>query len=123
MHLVHGAEDLQHAFLWTVESGLEDLGTLGGLESGGSAVNGDGSIVGGWASSGSGVKGFVWTRSRGMIGANEYLVACGADTTGWTLGEVTGLSLDGTVLMGQGVFNGENRTWVVYGAVGVPHER
>jgi probable HAF family extracellular repeat protein len=115
VHEFGDVNSVTHAFLWTAESGLEDLGTISGSGwdySASTAVNFDGSVVRGWASNGYATTGFVWTRSHGV---NDYFEAFGVDLTGWNLGEIRGFSADGAVVMGFGVLDGEQRSWVASG--------
>jgi uncharacterized membrane protein len=95
---------------WTTTTGYEDLGALPGGESNtyASAISGDGLSVTG----GSGGSLFLWTGESGMLDLNTYLATQGVDLTGWVLTEATGLSYDGSVIVGNGYFNGQPRGWI-----------
>jgi probable HAF family extracellular repeat protein len=55
-----------HAFLWTANDGLKDLGTLGGYPTGASRINDIGQVVG-YSIDSSGIAyGFLWTTNNGM---------------------------------------------------------
>jgi hypothetical protein len=55
---------------------------------------------------------FVWTQSRGMFNLRDELVALGLDLTGWTLTAATGVSDDGTVIVGRGINpSGDPEAW------------
>lgn len=55
--------------------------------------------------------GAVWT--GGSVSAvGPYLNARGLSTAGWTFSSVIGISGDGRVLAGNGVFNGQSEAWV-----------
>lgn len=59
--------DLFHAFRWTQQTGMVDLGTLpGGDYSYGNAVSASGQVVVGASTSANGEQGFRWTPSTGM---------------------------------------------------------
>jgi probable HAF family extracellular repeat protein len=71
---------------------MEDLGTLGGGESGASDVSADGSVVVGWAHNAAGQKrAFRWTAAGGM----QDLGTLGGGES-WA----TGVSADGSVVVG-----------------------
>jgi probable HAF family extracellular repeat protein len=79
---VHAREGqrAQHAFRWTNEEGIVDLGDLpGGV---------DHSIA--------------EAAAHGMRSLKEVLVASGVDTEGWMLMRAVGVSGDGTRILGYG---------------------
>jgi len=45
----------------------------------------------------------------------DKLTELGIDTTGWTFARVTGISQDGSVIVGDGVHNGQPEGWIVTG--------
>lgn len=49
---------------------------------------------------------FVWSSTLGKQNLTDRLASAGADLHGWTLGEVTNVSRDGSVVMGSGTCNG-----------------
>jgi probable HAF family extracellular repeat protein len=59
--------DTVHAFLWTVEGGMVDIGTLGGTHSDPMTINNLGQVVG-YSYTASGEEhGFLWTAEEGMV--------------------------------------------------------
>lgn len=106
------------AFRWTSAGGMQDLGTMpGDARSEAIGVSGDGSIVVGTRldSTLTTQRSFVWTQAMGMVDLSAYISALGVNLTGWDLGEVRGISADGSAIMGLGLFNGQVAGWVVNG--------
>lgn len=102
------------AFRWTDSGGMQGLGILDGLTfSEGYGISGDGSAIVGGSGSDFEFAAFLWTAETGMLDLNTYLPTLGVDLTGWTLEFATGISFDGRTIAGNGVFNGESRSWVV----------
>jgi probable HAF family extracellular repeat protein len=101
--------------LWT-PSGIQDLGVMEGYWScDGYAASADAStIVGEAIDFGSGVGvtvPMVW--SSGFYTLEGFLTSRGVDLTGWELQDVKDVSWDGTVLVGNGKYFGEQRGWMV----------
>lgn len=90
------------AFRWTVGTGMVGLGDLSGgtLASVATAVNADGSTIVGFSNSDAGNEAFLWTQSEGMVSLADYLRLKGVSLTGWTLDTATGVSADGTTIVG-----------------------
>jgi probable HAF family extracellular repeat protein len=81
------------AFRWTAATGMQDLGTLGGLDSGASAVNEDGSVVVGYAHDTAGeYRAMRWTAATGM----QDLGTLGGAASG-----ALDVSSDGSVVVGS----------------------
>lgn len=93
----------------------QSLGTLaGGTFSVFYAASGDGHTLGGLADTADGdYVAMLWTESLGMVDLNTYLPSIGVDLTGWHLNNTTGISFDGTTIVGAGTYNGEDRGWLV----------
>ena len=54
----------------------------------------------------------AWTPRRGLIDLRVELESLGLDLTGWTLAEATGVSTDGTVIVGRGINpSGDAEAW------------
>lgn len=101
------AEGVAHAFRWTANSGMQDLGTLDGKSSSASSVSADGSVVVGW--SGHDINmgtAFRWTAGDGMQPVAGWLKAVGAkmpaDYLAWTVFPAFRVSADGNVIVGTG---------------------
>ncbi|MBL8762664.1 MAG: PEP-CTERM sorting domain-containing protein [Phycisphaerae bacterium] len=90
---------------WTTAGGWADLGSIGGVAFG---MTADGSMIVGYGDSA-----FLWTEALGIVDLSSYLAARGLDLSGWTLNEAEGISADGSVIMGNGFFNGNFSAWVV----------
>ena len=104
-------------FRWTASTGMVAVGflprgterstNLGCIHQdegpGAYGVSADGRVVVGWASDSNfnGVP-YRWTTARGLESIQDLLVASGVNLTGWTLTRATGVSADGTVIVGMG---------------------
>jgi probable HAF family extracellular repeat protein len=95
------------AFRWTAATGMRDIGTLGGPMAAAYNVSDDGSVVVGRAltsSSSASDRAFRWTSKKGMQNLQELLVKAGVTSvSGWILLGATGVSADGTVIVGEGI--------------------
>jgi probable HAF family extracellular repeat protein len=88
----YDADEVHRAFRWTAESGMEDLGTLGGGWSRAYSVSADGSVVVGMARNSAGhIRAFRWTAESGMQDLG---------TLGGFHSTALGVSADGTVVVG-----------------------
>jgi len=82
------------------------------------ALNGDGTLAGGYTRYSSGTsngpkEAFVWDATNGTRQLQGVLTGeYGVDLTGWSLEEVRAISTDGTVLAGNGLHNGVVEGWV-----------
>ena len=101
------------AVIWT-NGVAQDIGALPGATNAiAYTLSDDGSLVGGYSFLSSGVRATLWTEALGTVDLNTYLPTLGIDLTGWTLQYTRDISSDGTTIVGDGVFNGEFRGWVV----------
>jgi len=72
---------------------ISDLGTFSA-----NAVNADGSVIVGTT----GLEADIWTEANGLKSVQNLLVADGVNLTGWELIAATGVSADGSVIVGFG---------------------
>jgi probable HAF family extracellular repeat protein len=106
--VVVGVSDAR-AFRWTVDGGMQDLGTLGGGSSWAYGVSADGSVVVGWARNAAGYqRAFRWTASGGMEDLNTTYASLLTD--GSVLIEARAISPDGRYIVGRGYNAATNRT-------------
>jgi probable HAF family extracellular repeat protein len=95
------------AFRWTAATGMRDIGTLGGPMAAAYNVSDNGSVVVGRAltsSSSASDRAFRWTTQRGMENLQSVLTNLGVTSVnGWILLGATGVSADGTVIVGEGI--------------------
>jgi uncharacterized membrane protein len=94
----------EEAFRWTSGGGMVGLGHIAGPFTGAEAlgISGDGSLIVG-DDSGSA---FIWDSSHGMRNLSTVLTSYGVNMTGWTLNSASGISTDGTTIVGTGFKTG-----------------
>jgi probable HAF family extracellular repeat protein len=98
---------------WTESGGMVNLGLpIGATEARARGVNIDGSVVVGNTNSLAQSRAFLWTTTTGSVDLNTYLPTLGIDLTGWSLRTATGVSADGRVIVGSGIFGGVEQAWV-----------
>ena len=111
-----GSTDDTEAFRWTAGGGMTGLGDLPGgwYFSIASNASGDGSVIVGWSRSERGMEAFIWDEIHGMRALRDVLLDdYGIDTTAWQDTYATGVSADGTVVVGYGDNpNGDVEAWV-----------
>lgn len=93
----------QEAFRWTQAGGMVGLGVLpGGINSAAQATNSDGNVVVGSSNSHIGNEAFRWTQAGGIQRVADWLATAGVSTApGYTLINATGVSADGSVVVGS----------------------
>lgn len=93
------------AFNWTAAGGIRDLGSLGGPMSAAYGISDDGLVIVGKAltsSSSASERAFRWTPNK-LQDLQKALANAGVTSVqGWTLKSATGVSTDGTVIVGYG---------------------
>jgi uncharacterized membrane protein len=105
-----GSDD--ESFRWTSAGGMVRIESI---QSAPLSVSAGGSTIVGtrgydWDGS---EKAFIWDQTNGMRDLAEVLTDLGLDLTGWTLIEATGVSRDGTVIVGWGTNpNGDTEAWI-----------
>ena len=101
------------AVIWT--NGIaQDIGMLSGATNAiAYTVSDDGSLVGGYSFFGFEATATLWSEALGTVDLNTYLPTLGVDLTGWELDYTRDISANGTTIVGEGVFNGEPRGWIV----------
>lgn len=106
------------AFRWTQGSGMVGLGDLpgGSFDSLATAVSADGSVIVGSSDAG-GIDGaFVWTQATGMQSLAAVLTSRGVNLGAWFLDSPSGISADGSVIIGTGTNPaGANEGWIATG--------
>jgi probable HAF family extracellular repeat protein len=105
------------AFRWTAESGMQSLGLMaGGSFSSATAISADGQVTVGFGGIGlpDGTTGaFVHHDLIGMVYLQDYLAGIGVDMTGWSqLLRANAVSADGRFVVGNGIFNGQERAFI-----------
>lgn len=94
----------QEAFRWTSATGMVGLGDLSGgsFRSVASAMSADGSVIVGEGEGPNGTEAFIWNSQDGMRSLRAVLAGHGIDVSDWNLVRATGISADGSVIVGQG---------------------
>jgi len=105
----NGALPGSKAYRWTQANGFVSLDPSGSHDMSPRAVSGDRSVIGGAL----GDVAFLWDEQGGIRPLDQALTARGVDITGWTFNEIKGVSLDGTVLIGNGTHDGHTAGFYV----------
>jgi uncharacterized membrane protein len=101
------------AVIWT-NGVAQNLGMLPGATSAVAyTLSDDGTLVGGYSFFGFQPTATLWSQTLGTVDLNTYLPTLGIDLTGWQLDYTRDISADGTTIVGEGLFNGQLRGWVV----------
>ncbi|HEY2841135.1 MAG TPA: hypothetical protein VGJ26_18410 [Pirellulales bacterium] len=101
------------AFRWTQSTGLVPLFFDDEVSSYANAVNYDGSRIVGVSIGATGSRAVMWTSTLGSVDLNTYLPTLGVNLSGWNLTGASGISYDGSVISGDGTFNGVETSWIV----------
>ncbi|MDX2148958.1 MAG: hypothetical protein SFZ23_15690 [Planctomycetota bacterium] len=102
-----------NAVIW-VNGVAQNIGMLPGATNAiAYTLSDDGSLVGGYSFFGFEATATLWSQALGTVDLNTYLPTLGVDLTGWELDYTRDISADGTTIVGEGLFNGEPRGWVV----------
>lgn len=56
---------------------------------------------------------WIWIEIFGLMRLSDYLTSEGVDLTGWALDYAVAISDDGTAIVGHGLYNGQQRAFVV----------
>lgn len=110
------------AFRWTAAQGMQGLGFLDPAttypfaQSNPVAMTPDGSVIVGWnrsVATGSN-EAFIWTDRANMRAVKTVLGDAGVPLSGWQLTSATGISADGSVIIGEGQApDGTEQMWIV----------
>lgn len=102
-----------NAVIW-INGVAQNIGMLPGATNAiAYTLSDDGSLVGGYSFFGFEATATLWSPELGTVDLNTYLPTLGVDLTGWELDYTRDISADGTTIVGEGLFNGEPRGWVV----------
>ena len=104
------------AFRWERQAGIVPLATMAaGIQgSVAAAISGDGTIIAGWAITGTGEAAFIWDAERGMRLLEAVLaVDYQTEIAGWKLTRATAISDDGRTIAGYGTNpQGQVEAWI-----------
>ncbi len=100
-------------FRWTHDEGMVPLGDLpGGLVfSEALAVSADGTVIVGFSETKTGSTACLWQNGN-LRTVASVLEEQGVDLTGWTLTRASGISNNARILVGEGLYEGQERGWV-----------
>lgn len=105
------------AFRWTAATGMLALQAPAPLVATRAlAISADGSIIAGNAGPETTPSAVVWSEATGAAYLTDVLGQHDIDATGWQFRSVNVLSADGSVIAGDGVFQGVAQGWVIRGA-------
>lgn len=102
-----------HAYRWREGTGVEDLGVLSGHASSmANAVSADGTVIVGTSYSPGSYTAFRWSEQNQLQSVSDWLAAGKVTAPTWSKSEATGVSADGTVIVGNGA--GADGVWHPY---------
>jgi len=83
-----------HAFIWSSEAGMKDLGTLGGTTAAAHSINDSGQVAGESSlSDGVTLNLFIWSEATGIVDlgnlGGDYIIALGINSSGAITGQGT----------------------------------
>ena len=98
-------------FECTSSGKMQDLGILPASEfCSDTRISVDGSAIVGWCANDLRVSGLLWTPTLRVANLSNYLPSIGLNLTGWTIHFAKAISVNGSVIAGDGTFNGEFRS-------------
>ena len=106
------------AFRWTLQSGMVNLGGLNvgpGQYTEPKDISADGNTIVGLASTSLGTEAVYWTPVDGFRNLRSMLISdYQLDLSGWLLTQARGVSADGLTIIGVGMHNGIEESWIVH---------
>lgn len=112
------ADGTGHVFRHTAMGGMVGLGKLfpNSLATIGYAISGNGSVIVGEDTDSLGNdRAIIWTATTGVMDLKTYVQNNGGNVTGWYFEYASGVSADGSVICGTGIFNGQYVGFVIRG--------
>jgi len=104
------------AFMWTAKGGIVGLGDFAGaaFNSAALAVSDDGSVIVGRGAAASGSVAAIWIDGGPITNLKSFLLGLGlTELNNWRLTSATGISADGTTIVGTGINPlGQTEGWV-----------
>jgi uncharacterized membrane protein len=101
-------------FRWTQATGMQPLPLPSGATSAYAlGISGDARIIVGYRDQ-PGFAATMWN-DAGAVDLATYLPTLGVDLTGWFLTKAWSASADGSVIIGEGVYQGVSRGWIASG--------
>lgn len=109
----YDSSNRQTAFRWSLGLGMQSLGLpTGATSSLANDVSANGGVVAGRLVSSGTQHAFVWDSVNGHRRVRDVLTDLGVDMTGWRLSEATGVSADGSAIVGWGLNpNNDREAW------------
>ena len=105
----------QEGFVWTGATGMVPISDFAGgrVWSNLDDVTDDGSVAVGFGETASRQEALIWDRINGIRSVQDFLGGYGLDLAGWTLLAATGISRDGSTIIGFGINpSGYTEAWV-----------
>jgi hypothetical protein len=76
-------------------------------------VSGDGRWIVGNNRNTAELRPFIWEASMGMVPLDSFLTGIGVNLEGWRLWSVRTISADGTGIIGDGIYQGQDRAFLI----------